>query len=357
MDDHASEKILEESEKIAPSFAFGKRQRNHTIDLIKAVSIVMVILLHSLTAKFLPDDALGRFVADVIRFAVPALLFSSGYLFKKKELDDWQLIRRLLLRIGPPYIIISLIILFLNLPGNTLKSYPPTLNNILFNLCFGNTLGIYYFVFVISYLYAASLLLRRLSEKTILWLWVISICLLILFHKDMSLFVPSSQNWFFMMVFRHPVYHFPPYLTGWLFSINAQRIHGFLQRRWKMIIVLIVVIDICALIASRVVPGSFLSQIMIQIHIYLIICLLIMFGTRSFLKNRAVFFLSENSYAIFLIHLPMVRAVQFYCFEDTSRFSIFHTMTAWSVATAGCLFFILLGKRVFKKHSRFLIGA
>jgi fucose 4-O-acetylase-like acetyltransferase len=78
-------------------------QRFHEVDLLKAVGILTVVLIHSLRSPWEPSiSPLELWLGNVTRFAVPGFLVASGYLYATTAPIGWALTRRRLRsRSGP----------------------------------------------------------------------------------------------------------------------------------------------------------------------------------------------------------------------------------------------------------------
>jgi len=328
------------------------------IDVLRSISILTVVLIHSIDAEMgAATHNVEKFLGDWTRFAVPGLLFASGFLFKKGSIACGPLAVNLLRRIIPPYLFCSLIILIFDLPGQPPGSVSADLSEIVFNLVFGNVIGIYYFVFVILYLFGFSLLIRRLPVFFIWSIWGSTVVLTILFYIYLPFFIPVGPKHFFFFLMRHPCVHLLPYLTGWLFSVYYQHIRAFLKHNFNLLLPVLIIFDTILIIIVQFVDTFTIRQLIIQVHIYLFIFFLFLFGIERSRLKAVVSFLSQNTYGIFLIHFPIVRSIQELFLEAPAEFSFQALFVSWVAGLLGSLIVIEVFKRVLGKLSFYLVGA
>lgn len=343
-----------------------EQNRWFEFDVVKAASILGVIYIHSISRVMGQTDSTGIFFGDWTRFAVPGFVFASGFLFRKGPVDTLRLAWRLFTRIIPPYLICSLVILSLGLAERGGRGGAPSGARIATDLLFGNTIGIYYYVFVISYLYAFSFVLRLMSRGMILSLWVLTIGVTVWFYLEPFRFIPlflkrvlpAEYYELYFVLLRHPCVHLFFYLTGWVVSLFYERLRYALSRGFIPIVVIACAADVVALyIIHRAYDDFSLKQLTIQVHIILTLLCLLVIGIRKRFWVATVDYLSRNSYAIFLVHLPFVRLIQSWFPTITVRYSPIHSNLAWLGGIAGSILVIALVKFVFRKFSPYVVGA
>lgn len=336
------------------------------IDLIKAVSILGVIYIHSISRVVYPTDPTAVFFGDWTRFAVPGFVFAAGFLFKKGEIDAPRLAWRLFIRIIPPYLVCSLVFLWLGVAERSIGRGTSEGTRIITDLLFGNTIGIYYFVFVISYLYAFSFILRLLSRGLVLAIWFVIIGLTVWFCLEPLLFIPlflkqvlpKTYYELYFILLRHPCVHLFFYLTGWVVSLFYDYVRYALKKGFVPFIVLALAADIAALyIIHRAYNGFSLKQLTIQAHIILTLLCILVVGVKQRFWVSAVDYLSRNTYAIFLVHLPFVRLIQSWFPAITVRYSPIYSNLAWLGGIVGSIIVITVVKLLFRKYSPYIVGA
>ncbi len=327
-------------------------RRFNEIDVLKCVSILTVVYIHSISTSFGPTNFLGIFFNDIARFAVPGLFFAAGFLFNINKISTSQIIKKKLIRLLPPYVFCSLCIQFLNLPGLSVSLENITVKQLMFNLIFGNTLGIYYFIFVLFYLYAFSLFLRRIPDKWVLAIWSISIFLTLLFVKQVIL-----QGSSLFIIFRHPFIHCLPYLTGWIFFLYYQKITSVVKKHLTAIMFIVIILDIILLTFTRMAGGCFdLFPILTQFHIYLCIAFLLIFGIITTKYQKIIQFFSNYSYGIYLLHFPIVRSCQLLYSEIAVDYSFKYAFVSWSASVSISIFIIFVIKKITGRYSIYLVG-
>ena len=332
----------------------SSRERWYEIDVLKAFCILAVVYVHSISTSISPRHPVGEFLGHFTRFAVPGLLFAAGFLFRKSEIGGGQLSVKLVRRIVPPYLVWSLIILTLGLSDTRPPLTRMSIGQVGYDLLTGHAVSIYYFVFLISYLYAFSFLLRFSRAGFVLGVWLAFALLTVLFYLYPVLFLPDylfrlappRPEDFFFVVMRHPFVYAVFYLTGWAFSLSYASVRSFLHKR--------AVAVLCALTRAT---GFSTIQLLIQLHVLLIIVLLLVVGIVGFPLRPAVEFLSRNTYGVFLIHLPLVRGFQGLFPHHTWDFSAPHSIGAWSVGVAGSLLIIVFARLVVGRYSPYLVGS
>ncbi|MBN1655154.1 MAG: acyltransferase family protein [Deltaproteobacteria bacterium] len=336
------------------------------IDLIKAVCILGVIYIHALSRVMITTDPIGLFLGDWTRFAVPGFIFAAGFLFKKGEVDTADLAWRLLARIIPPYLVCSLVFIFLGVAERGVSASRGEGAKIATDLLFGNAIGIYYFVFVISYLYAFSFLLRLCSSGMVLGLWFLSAALTVWFYLNPLNFIPAilkqilPKEYYelYFILLRHPCVHLLFYLSGWAVNLYYDRIRPALSRNFIPLVAAAVAADIIALYVIHRSRAHFsLWQLTIQVHIALTLLCVMAVGIKGRFRVFFVDYLSRNTYAIFLLHFPFVRMIQNLFPEITVRFSLFHSSFAWLGGLFGSVVVITIAKLVFRKYSPYIVGA
>ena len=332
------------------------QKRCHEIDVLKAVSITAVVAIHAIGTGFAPDTGMGKMIGDITRFAVPGLLFASGFLFDKKRLPALPLTRKLLLRIIPPYLFCSVLIMLLNLPGSSWAPGHGSVKEFGYHLLWGSSVGIYYFVFVITYLYGMALVLRRLPEKGMVALWGVCIVLTWVFWNRVFWFVAVPPDRFLFVFLRYPLVHLLPFISGWVWSVYRQPICKWMASRSKILFGAAVVADLIALQLAQSDMSPVSVQLILQLHIYLAIFMMMWLGMRYIKGSRVVLFLSNGTYTIFLLHFPLVRWFQSLFPVETAGFSFLFFLGALTWGLVGSIMIIASFRRVLGPYSKYVIG-
>jgi peptidoglycan/LPS O-acetylase OafA/YrhL len=329
-----------------------EKQRFPEIDALKCACILAVVYIHSISTSFEPKNPLGIFFADFTRFAVPGLFFAAGFLFDKKEGATGAIIKKKLLRLLPPYLFCSLCFQFLNVPGLNVRLENLHASLLIRNLIFCDTLGIYYYIFVLLYLFAFALVFRKMPDKWVLALWGLSALLLLAFVKGQIGFAMSSM----FLIIRHPCFHLFGFLSGWVFSLYYKPV-GSLLRQYPKQLICGGLFLIVAILGYTRMNGNFSSfPVLTQVFIYTWIAVLVTAGMKAAKLQGAVQFISNCSYGIYLLHLPVVRACQSFYPELSSDYTFGVALVSWCGGLAGSILIIRIVQKISGPYSRYLVG-
>jgi len=327
-------------------------KRYFEIDFLKCVCILIVVYFHSYTPMTL-NNSFGIFFIESTRFVVPGLFFASGFLFDKKKYSTDQIIKKKLGRLLPPYLFCSLCFQFLNVPGVVaLKDLDAGL--LVYNLIIGDTLGAYWFVFVLLYLFAGSLVLRLIPDRWVWGLWGLSALLLLFFVK-----VWAVGGMSFTLFIRHPFFYLFDYLSGWIFSLKYESISLFLKKHGAAIFFsgIVPASAFLFLIITRIDGYNFFSfPILTQLYICLCITLLIIAGMRITKFQGMIQFVSNRSYGIYLLHFPIICACHSVYSEWPVDYSPLYASVSWCVGLAGSILIIFIIQKLSGRYSKYLIG-
>ncbi|MEN6509920.1 MAG: acyltransferase [Smithella sp.] len=329
-----------------------EKQRFYEIDVLKCVCILTVVYIHSISTSFEPSNFGGYVASDLCRFAVPGLFFAAGFLFDKQINSTRQVIKKKLIRLLPPYLFCSICMQFLNVPGLSVELKNLNAGQFIYNLIFGNTLGIYFFVFVLFYLFFWSLVLRYVPGKWVLGLWALSALLLLAFVKGL---IGSGMSLFLM--FRHPFFHLFAYMSGWIFSLYYETL-GSLFRQYRISIICSGVVLVAIILVFTRVGGNHFSSfpILSQFYIYTCVILLITAGMWIHKFQSGIQFVSNASYGIYLLHFPIVRACQSVYPEISVDYSFVYALISWCIGVSSSIFILLVIKKIAGRYSAYLAG-
>lgn len=329
------------------------QRRFYEIDVLKCACILTVVYIHSISTSFEPSNFLGYLASDFTKFAVPGLFFAAGFLFDKKENSTEQIVRKKLIRLLPPYLCCSICLQFLDVPGLSIELKNLNAGQFIYNLIFGNTFGIYYYVFVLFYLFAGSLVLRQVPDKWVLGLWGLSALLLLAFVKGLISFGMSSM----FLIFRHPFFHLFAYMSGWVFSLYYETV-GSLLRQYRAGVICGGVFLVAIILVYTRMGGNHFSSfpILTQFYIYTCVILLITAGTWIYKFQSGIRFISNASYGIYLLHFPIVRACQSVYPEISVDYSFVYAFVSWSAGIAGSICLISVVRKLSGRYSRYLVG-
>ena len=331
-----------------------EKPRYPEIDFLKFVCILTVVYIHSISTSFSPGNFLGYLVGDFTRYAVPGLFFASGFLFDKKKYTTKEIFWKKIIRLIPPYLFCSIIFQIIDAPGLMVARDDLNLSEFLNNIILGNTFGIYYFVFVLFYLFSLSLFLRKISKTLVLILWMFSFLFLIFFWFG---WIAQVESMFWL--FRHPFIYLFFYFSGWIFSLHYRLVISFIEKYNSKILGLGVSLIISLIFYTRICGKSFNEfPVAPQFFIISSILIIVTLGVSNFTNRSSIVdFFSKNSYAIYLLHFPIVRYFQFLYPEASKHYSFFYSLVFWGFGLSVSVLLILAIKRITGKSSIHLIGA
>lgn len=341
------------------------------IDGLKAIGIVTVVLIHSIQYQLLSETPLEKFLGTLTRFAVPSFFFIFGFLFNKSSRSIKELVHKLVLRLIPPYLIASTLMLYLRWTFPWIESTPLQLSllEILKIFFFGSALGIYYFLFVLLYLSLLGLLLRKLKDAWIIAFFFFSVGAILAFYYH-PYGLPTSETHFFFVLFRHPALHLWPFLLGWIFSKKIVHddswIHGFVTKKQPLLLTCIMIFDgitLCYIlkfqdpaIQKTLFQYFTIQQSLLQLHSFWMLLILWKIGSCWKLIERAITWVSLRSYSIFLFHLPLIRMMQRLLEPIHGKAPLLWIFSSCSIGLIITMILVWLGNRVLGRHSKWVIG-
>lgn len=353
------------AERVAGEPPSGRaRVRYPEIDLLKAVSIATVVLIHAVSSSFRYGNLGEKLLADGTRFAVPAFLFAAGFLLDKTRRETGELAGKLCRRIVPPYLVCSLAVTVWLVAAAAWwgAPSPPGARDVVWNLATGSSLGLYYFAFVIAYLYAFSLWLRKWPAPAVYALFAAEFLAFLGFWLGwLDFTMPTSPKWFWPVSFRHPAVHLLPFLAGWIVSMHYHKLRPLFVNwgGWILAVALSADLVVLSLIEGTSPlngPRPSAAQLLIQAHIGIALFALLALGVRVQSTSRAILFLSSASYAIYLVHMPFVKLMHLLCLPLADAVFPVRILVTWSVALAAAVLLVLAMKRLLPKHSSLLVG-
>lgn len=317
------------------------------VDLIKAVCIVTVVLIHALDSLRGYNATVTYFLREWTRFAVPLFLLTAGFLFNKSSASTRALVRRIAGRILLPYLVCSTLMLWFRatwLFEPRLITTSPVEIGLLFLT--GRTLGIYYFVALILFLYAGSLWWRHWPTRPLYALW--TLC------GIGSLLTLNGPRPVLTMV----VVGMFMYLTGWILSLHYATLRPWLRQQSGVLLALALTVEIAyTALIIRIPSHSPWYPPLTLAHYHAILLGLAVVGIRWPRDSRAIRFLSEASYAIYLLHFPILRAIQYAYVTEQNAHLLRAALVPWILATGATVLLILLLRKILGRASFYLIGA
>lgn len=197
----------------------GGRGRLHAVDHVKAAAIVAVVFTHAGRGGFSPQtDSLDFLLTSLwTRFHVPSFLFASGLLYARFEPVGLRHVGQRLWRVLLPYAIASCVAQIVGV--TTARSW----GDVLFQFASASSLGVYYYIFVITVCTPLVWPLSRVSLRAVAGLVAATVLLTGLYAVDPSLRFVQSFFW----ALRDPLQHFylGYFASGWLVAGLLPRLH------------------------------------------------------------------------------------------------------------------------------------
>ncbi len=324
--------------------------RINEIDWMKAVAVVTVVFIHSLRAAWDPGFSyVERLVSEVARFAVPAFLAVSGFLYYSETPIELTTIGKRLRRVLLPYALVSI-------AAYVYVQYFPSYSMgqpFWQSLLLASTFGPYYYVFLLTEFVLASWLLSRMPRSWTLPLFVAS-CL--------TAIVPFL--WFkegvklSLWTLRQPTLFFCWFMLGWTAAAHKSSVlratvvnRSRLFAAWFAVVVVWFGLDVTETLPPRLSRVSSLFLIAANIvGLYT--------AFRGFRRIPSwVVALSDRTYAIYLLHLFFVYTV-LDGFGSARHTAVWASVAAaWVAGLLGALGVIAVVKRLAPRYSRDMIGA
>jgi len=318
------------------------------VDALKAIAIVTVVLIHSIRSPFDPGVAPGEiWLGHLTRFAVPAFLVASGFLYAGATDSMLHRTLRRLRRIAVPYLIASAFaqIWF------AAKGVPPETGSWVTDILFGASLGPYYFVFLIVGLVIATPVFALLSPRGI------AVATLVLLVAQWWTDAAVGYILPFFWTVRNPLMWWAYFVVGWMIRQHHAAIVAWIVPRRRLIVAILVGLVACLSLASGFEGPRLFVRSAAWADIYAICALIFVSTAGRGRTSWALQYLSEASYSIFLVHIVFVLAVVEKLPQPFRQMDFASISLAWMAGLFGSLFLIAGLKALLGRRSRDWIGA
>jgi surface polysaccharide O-acyltransferase-like enzyme len=318
------------------------------VDALKAVGIVAVVLIHSLRPPW--DETLSQtevWLGHLTRFAVPAFLLGSGFLYATTAPVPLAQTLRRLRRVLVPYVLASLgAQLWWTLTGAS----SPT-GSFLEDLLFGSSFGPYYYVFVIFWLILITPFIARLPRPMLFP--IAGVLIAAQWMSDAAVWLPVDL---FIQV-RSPLLWWAYFLIGWLLRVNLSSFeHWIVPRRTPVAIALAMAVSVLTWASAQ--PGPFLwVRSAAWLEVYAVLGLIMTLATARTSSPPALRWLADATYAIYLLHLFFVYPLQHLFPPSPVQANWLPILVPWLGSLAGSVAVVALLQRLLGNRSRDLIGA
>lgn len=317
------------------------------VDLLKAVGIGAIVLIHSVRPRFDPSHSFGEvWLLQMLQFAVPGFLAVSGFLYATVERVPMRRSLYRLRRVVFPYFVAFVCAeAFWMFRGR-----PRDLPTIVYNFAVGNSFGPYYYVFVLVTLVLITPILARTSVR-ILWLLFLAGAVLqgLLMTHQIGGFTPFWNH-------RSPIQWWPYFFAGWLARLHYHKLRPFLQTHR---VVLVAVLGTCLLVCW-LLPGVLgrnkILLLTTWLGVYFAIATAFVFSCgRSF--GGPVRWLSDATYTIYLFHLFFVTPGVSLMRAEAHAFEPLTIASIWLAGLIGSAGIVVAARAILGEQARDVVGA
>lgn len=318
------------------------------IDALKAFGIVTVVLIHGLRPPWDPSlSALESWLGHVTRFAVPAFLLASGFLYATGDPVSPAITLRRLRRVAIPYLFVSAAA-----QGWWLwRGVESPTGRLCTDLLFGASFGPFYYVFVIFGLILVTPLLARLPARSLAPLAVALIAV------QWAVDVTGLFGLGFFWHIRNPLLWWSYFLTGWLLRQHYDAVRRWISSR-RVALVTGLLVAVALLTAASGAGGPRLAiRTAAWLNIYAILSLILALFCGRERASVPLRVLSEATYAIYLCHLFFVYGARLIFPLRSEQAGLLPIAVPWAAGLLGSLALIALLRAVLGERSRDVIGA
>lgn len=324
-------------------------ERIWEIDWLKAVAIVTVVLIHSLRAEWDPGFRYAeRLLSEAARFAVPAFLAVSGFLYYSSTPISADVLARRLRRILFPYFWVSLAAYAY---VQVFPQFAPT-SSFLVGMLLGATFGPYYYVFLLTEFVLATYLLSRMPRR-----WIVPVFAVTCVAAVLPFLVFAEGVKVSLWTLRLPLLFACWFMLGWMAAAHPDALHTLTTNRrrvvfavWLGVVAGWLLLDVFAVLPPRLSRVS--SLLLIGANIVGLYTVFRSWGYPSSLVTA----LSERTYAVYLLHLFFVYSVIAWFGGARERHLVSSTLAAWLAGVGGALLVIAVVRSIAPRRSRDLIG-
>ena len=337
--------------------------RRLEVDLVKTTGIVAVVLIHSLRPFFSPQTSRGElWLSYSLQFAVPGFLAASGLLYASAQRIPWAVTRGRLRRLLVPYLLASLAaqLFWLAFDGRA-PSVRVAFQEILFAASFG---PFYYIQHAVLFVLVAPLLVRL---RPILLAPAVLLAIVLQWLSRSSWFgsevadlvsrwpglaLPSLPMFW---AARNPLAWAGFFFAGWWLGARPHALPRWIARH-RLLVSGSGAVAAALLIAATTADRP-ADQIASTLAVWCILLSLFAIGTGRETRRRAVRFLSDSTYTIYLFHLFFVLPVQRLVPAMPGMFDPVAIGAAWGAGLLGPLALAALGRALLGRRSRTFLGS
>lgn len=317
------------------------------IDALKSVGILTVVLIHSVRAPFDPGiSTLEIWLGHLTRFAVPAFLMSSGFLYAGVPATGARTLQRLR-RIGIPYLAASL----LGQLWWAAHGEPTETGHWASDLLLGASMGPYYYIFVLVGLVLVTPGFARLGPRA----QAVSLCALVAAQWWVD--AASGMLTSFFWHLRNPLLWWAYFVTGWLLRAHYDAVRAFvLARRNAAGVVCAAAVTGLSLVSGLEEP-RLLVRTAAWLDVYAICALVFVAACGRERVPGALRALSDATYPIYLLHMFFVATAADLFPLPPRHFAALPVLATWAAGILGSLSVTAALKALLGERSKDWIGA
>jgi len=323
-------------------------RRYAEVDAWKATAILTVVAIHSFRSPFDPSISDAEvWLGHLTRFAVPAFLLASGFLYAGAANAGRAVTLRRLRRILVPYAIASLVVIAWSLQ----QGLPPESESFLADLLFGAAVGPYYYVFIVVGLVLVTPGFARLAGPRMAALTAALVA--IQWWSDAA--TPFFSSFFWAL--RNPLLWWAYFAVGWLLRLHHAAAVAWIAPRRATLVAVLAAVVVALSVASGLAGPRLAVRSAAWLEVYAVCALIFVASAGRDRVSPAMRYLSDASYAIYLVHLLFVRIASAYVPPPPGRLALLPVLVPWVCALVGSIAVIAGLRAVLGRHSRSWIVA
>jgi peptidoglycan/LPS O-acetylase OafA/YrhL len=323
------------------------------VDLLKGVGILSVILIHSMRAPWHSGiSSVEEWLGHATRFAVPGFFAASGYLYATTRAVPEAVTVRRLVRVLVPYLLASALAQAFYIATDRAPETGP----VWWDFLVASSFGPYYFVLIITVFIAASPFLALLDRRRVGWLLIPLLLAQLLLETGI---IPAQHIFWHL---RNPFLWAGYFVLGWWLRLHRDAVTEALairRARWVSLAVLVWIVPISVLALPGTLPRIAVGSLAwIAILAALALAFAATAGAHdSPLSSRALRWLSDASYPIYLYHLFFIKIAAQHVDLTRRVFEPERLFAIWASGVVGSLAVVWLGRKLLGRYSRTWLGA
>ena len=321
--------------------------RRFEVDLLKAVGIVTVVLIHCVRPSFAADaSAVESQIGSITRFAVPGFLVASGYLYAFSGSTSGADTRRRFRRILVPYLVASAAaqLFWLAFEGRTIT--PRTLAE---EIALGSSFGAYYYVLIAALCVLLAPLLSRLGDRALAFATAVMVV-----AQYLCWALPVLPMFWAL---RNPLYWLGFFCAGWWLGTQQPGATRWLASRRTAICSASGAGFVALRILGTILTGPHASKLLLLLSVWCALCGILTFGVGRTGDHPVVRQLSESTYTIYLFHLFFVLPLQRILPPAAGVFDPLAALVPWLAGLAGPFLLAAAGRALLGPRSRSILGS